>query len=202
MKLERLEAIIMDMREDRAHVFSFEYTNGRTLSILLFDIEQIIITFIKFGTNEHFDIEVNEKYEINTYLGENLSKLKKMLGIKYSSDNKFSTNKFFEDFANSLPDYNRTGRRETYECAQYLSKYIEDADRTAYIGIINWNIEGPGHVRPDNLNKTLTYLGHDLYERFKDNNISSKWTSFEELNNNPKYENYRNHEANVRQMRP
>lgn len=211
MKINKLEEIILEMRKNNIRVTNFKYYDGPAVfSVLIFDIHPIVILFIERKTKLNFEIIVSDDFTINTYLNkDDLKTLRKMLGITNitSTTEKFSTNKFFDNFMNSIPNYVNLIPKTLYEYRKSISKYIEDCDKTGYIGEINHNANNSNdkkrssNVSKENLNKTLVYFGEDMYKLFKFGNISSRWTTIEEVYNNPKYIKYRDYEVNKKQLK-
>lgn len=154
----------------------FDYThNGIDFSVL-FDVncQPFKLTMIKKKSDQFLILEVLNGYQINTYLGEDLKKLKEMLELHHGKM-KFSTNDFFEEFNRKIPEFisnakiSNTCLSRVYQC--------EDCDKLYIRELRNWDKypELKKHATPENREKTRL-LYPKIYERIKDKNISVFYT--------------------------
>ena len=105
----------------------------------------------------YFEIEISSNLDISTYLGDKYSRLCEVLGLQYDPNNPFKPKCFFEEFNKQVPRTAYRDRRpKPHEIAPFRRK-VEDADKIYFAGWRRNNIHGD-HVRPENLEKTRSWL--------------------------------------------
>lgn len=179
MKLNGIQSLYSGMRGQSIDRYRFDYKNGKGHFDIFFFIDEqpFILLFGAKGGNFSFEVQVKKGFEIQTMLDkETFNKLLDFLGIKYSPQNPFSTNKFFQDFNQNIPN---SARLSNIPKPQEIIKYRKNVEESEKIYFWKWldNTKQGNHVSEENLEKTKKILGIKAYERCKKKNISSCWTN-------------------------
>ena len=176
MYLYKLKPLKSSMIKDDIKAVTFNYKhNNTTFAIIFYNLSQMLLTFVKTSTKEHFTLVIEDDFSINGKLDEEDYKtLVNMLGLKFEKGNPFSPSNFLFEFSQKIPKYEAVIKSEIKTCAKYISKHIDDADKTVFVKFISHANDGK-HVSVENLNKTALYLGAEEAKRCKEGNVSSCW---------------------------
>ncbi len=179
MVLENLKLLHKEMQKNnevRIH-YTITYNNIELDIIFFTDDKPFELLVGAIGTRESFIFKVEYGYKINTYLnGDEYRRLCNLLGIEYDPNNKFYPSSFFNSLDNQTPiTLQNTGKPSTIKIGNYR-KVHEEEDKLYFCGWFD-NVKVGKHVRPKNLQKTLTLLGKDKYELCKRKNVSSCWSA-------------------------
>lgn len=125
--------------------------------------------------NLYFVLDVDSKYGISLYMGDNYDRLVAALGLKYDPNNKFSPRVFFEEFGQAIPTVATQNNVPTITEVAKLSRDVDEADKVHFCG---WRINDgvSSNVSQENLQKTLRICGYAAYKVCAAHNISSRWT--------------------------
>lgn len=145
------------------------------------DSSPYILLFGARGHNFSFEIEVHKGFIIKTMLDETTFKqLRKVLGLKFDPNNKFSMNAFFEDFNKQIPTFaNIKNIPKPHEIALYR-RDVEESHKIYFMGWWDNTIRAE-FVTEKNLEKTKRLLDYKTYLLCKSKNLSSRWTDQEHL---------------------
>lgn len=186
VKMSRLIQIRNELDKAKKRVFSFEIKfKYIKLEVVLCYLEPFIM-IIK-NKNLYLNIEINEKYEISNLSSFNIKNLKDIL--KWNDKTIFDLEYFLKFINVNIPNYVYKEEKPLKDYFKYLKNYVEESNKTYYCGQITNDKDGK-RVSIENLNKTLIFLGDDCYKYFKNNNISSCWTTKKILFSNNKYKKY------------
>lgn len=177
MKLDRLEALHENMRAQGLLKTRFVF-NFRNLQFSVVYIAEYFPHTLLFGCMAHnlfFVLEVNNGYEINTYLGDKYPPLLNALNLRYDPNNHFSPNVFFNEFLQIIPVTTNAANTPTIAEVAVLSKDVEEAHKIHFCG---WKIHDgiTSNATLGNLDKTLRLCGAVTHSVCELNNISSRWT--------------------------
>ena len=173
--LYKLKPLRREMIANEQAAITFDYSNNVQFFVIFYNLEQMILTFVRRGTTDHFSIIVGNDFSIDTILEkDDYSALTHMLGLKYQKGNPFRPFNFFLDFSKKIPPYCETKPIDAKKNISYISRYIEEAEKTEFIDF-HPHGKGKGHVSEKNLNKTALYFGIQEAERCKKANVSSRW---------------------------
>lgn len=174
--LYKLQSLQREMIANEQAAIAFDYSNNNVrLFVIFYNLEQMILTFVKKETTEHFSVIVDNDFAVDTFLtNDDYLVLTHMLGITYQKGNPFRPFNFFSDFSQKIPPYSATKPVNAKKNISYISRYIEDAEKTEFIDF-HPHGKGKGHVSEQNLNKTALYFGVYEAERCKKANVSSRW---------------------------
>lgn len=176
MYLYKLKPLQSSMIKDDIKAISFNYKhNNTTFAIIFYNLSQMLLTFVKTSTKEHFTLVIEDDFSITGMLDEEDYKtLVNMLGLKFEKGNPFKPSDFLFEFSKKIPQYDAVVKSEIKTCAKYIAKHIEDADKTVFVRFMPHNNDGK-HVSVANLNKTALYLGAKQAKLCKESNVSSCW---------------------------
>jgi hypothetical protein len=181
MKLNGLISLYNDMKKNNIDRYRFDYQNGKGKFDIFFFIDEqpFILLFGARSSNFSFELEVKNGFNINaTFDNETYTKLLKFLEIKYSKDNPFRPNKFFQNFNQNIPfKTNKYNIPKPHQIIKYRQN-VEESEKIYFFGWLDNDKKG-NQVSEDNLEKTKQILGIKAYERCKYKNISSRWTDDE-----------------------
>ncbi|OHD53687.1 MAG: hypothetical protein A2Y33_07130 [Spirochaetes bacterium GWF1_51_8] len=117
------------------------------------------------------DLSFNEKIEMDKYYA-----LCNILGLKPDPENRFSPFKFILELGKHFPrKVEDTIRVDSNESIKLFLISLSE-DKNYHFGWYNNNKTGK-HVSKENLQKTMTLLGEDVYELSKETNFSTCWTA-------------------------
>ena len=178
MKLNGLQVLYNDMKQQNIDRYRFTYTNGKGIFDIFFFIDEtpFVLLFGAQKANFSFELEVQKGFNIDTMLSQDIYfALRDYLGIKSSSGNPFSSNKFFNDFDINIPN---TANINNIPKPHQVIKYRNNVEESDKIYFLKWldNTKQNNQVSDDNLKKTKDILGQQAYLRCKKKNISSCWT--------------------------
>lgn len=177
MKLNRLEILHQDMISQGIIKTRFVF-NFRNLQFsVVYIADNFPHTFL-FGCVAHnlfFVLNVNDRYEISTFLGDNYPPLLNALNLNYDPNNPFSANVFFEEFSKIIPITANVANTPTMTDIAILSRDVEEAHKIHFCG---WRPHDgvTSNARPGNLHKTLRICGSAAHDVCNAHNISSRWT--------------------------
>ena len=176
--LYKLKPLRREMIAKEQAAITFDYSNNSVqFHIIFYNLEQMILTFVKKGTTDHFSVIVEKDFSINTILeNDDYSALTRMLGLTYQKGNPFRPFNFFLDFSKKIPPYSATQPVDAKKNISYISKHVEESEKTEFLDF-HPHGKGRGHVSKENLNKTALYFGILEAERCKKANVSSRWSS-------------------------
>jgi len=164
----------MQANNQTAVTFAFNI-NGIRLQVLFYNLEQMILLFVKPQTTQHFSVVVNSDYSINPRLEhEDYIALTQMLELEFKKGNPFRPYDFFVHFAKNIPCYAATVQVDATRNIVYIAKHVEESLKTEFINFHPHNNDGK-HVSTENLNKTALYFGTAEAARCKKANVSSRW---------------------------
>lgn len=174
--LYKIKPLRREMIANEQVAITFDYSNNNVLFFIIFyNLEQMILTFVKKGTTDHFSVVVGNDFSINTILeNDDYSALTDMLGLTYQKGSPFRPFNFFLDFSQKIPPHSAARPVDAKKNISYIAKYIEEAEKTEFIDF-HPHGKGKGHVSEENLNKTALYFGIREAARCKKANVSSRW---------------------------
>ncbi|WHA08745.1 DUF6037 family protein [Enterococcus montenegrensis] len=97
MRLENFEPLFIAMNQvgEKKQRFTIEYNGVRAHVLFLADVEPFLLIFGIQGTNEYFELEMNQDFEVNSFFAKELyRKLIEIFNIQYDPDHKFTPNDF------------------------------------------------------------------------------------------------------------
>ena len=155
----------------------FPWRNGQgDFEVVFFGDEKPMALLFGLKSKQFaFEKEVGPDYSITTFMGGQYGDLCDALGIENADPaNRFSTNKFFTDFAANIPTtLHKVSEPHPVQLPSYR-RVVEESDKVYFLGWLNH--AGGSHVTAANLDKTKALLGRDAWERCRRSNISSRWT--------------------------
>ncbi|EFU05740.1 hypothetical protein O1B96_001713 [Listeria monocytogenes] len=190
MILENFEPLFVAMNQEgeKKQRFTIEYNGVRAHVLFLADIEPFLLIFGIQGTNEYFELEMNQDFEINSFFAKELYwKLIEIFNIQYDPDHKFTPNDFLSFVNNNVPEFRNTERVTSSDILQYKID-VEEADKVHFCGWIYHTTKS--NAQPLNLEKTRLLMGEAAYKRCCERNISSRWTDIIAKRTDPDLENF------------
>ncbi|WP_020161271.1 DUF6037 family protein [Methylobacter marinus] len=177
MRLNRLESLHQDMNAQGIIKNRFVF-NFRNLEFSVVYIAENFPHILLFGCIAHqlfLVLEVNDRYEIATYLGDNYRALVDALNLEYDPNNPFRPNVFFDEFSLAIPMTANANNTPTMTEVAVLSRDVEEADKIHFCG---WRPHDGvnSNARSGNLHKTLRLCGAAAHKVCREYNISSRWT--------------------------
>lgn len=187
--MEGLERLYRSMRSqgmDRAH-FDFTYNGLRVDAVFVVDEDPFKLMLYRIGVVQVPVLPVERGYRIATFLGDNYSKLREVLGIDGTQDSRdWKPVDFLAHFdRNCVPTQvspiDHECRPEHVAPRHREKKDIVEADKVHFCGIIDWTkLRAANELenKPSNENylKTRALLGPDVAAFCKAHHISTKWT--------------------------
>jgi len=129
------------------------------------------------GDNPRFFLfDVEKGYRINTYLGDKYYELLEVLKRDGTSRNKFSTNIFFAELNNLIPQTASPRATPNPTAVASLRKDLDESDKPYFDTWIYWSSESGKGPTIENMEKTLVVLGKEAHAYSKRMNASSKWS--------------------------
>lgn len=190
MRLENFEPLFIAMNQvgEKKQRFTIEYNGVRAHVLFLADVEPFLLIFGIQGTNEYFELEMNQDFEVNSFFAKELyRKLIEIFNIQYDPDHKFTPNDFLSFVNNNVPEFRNTERVKNSDILRY-KRDVEEADKVHFCGWIYHTTKS--NAQPPNLDKTRLLMGEAAYKRCCERNISSKWTDLIERRTDPDLENF------------
>ena len=177
MKLSNLEKIYTCIKAENETYFIFEFIKNGVKFVILFDIFKtpFQLHFLQKSSNFSFKVIVEKGFDINPNLDKvDYKNLCNALGLKYDANNPFKPLSFFQEFNNSIPNYNKRVVVKQ-ELLQFYKSDIEENDKIYFDGFIEWNKLNNGKkVSVKNLEKTrILYSEH--YSYCKRENVSIRY---------------------------
>lgn len=108
MRLENFEPLFIAMNQvgEKKQRFTIEYNGVRAHVLFLADVEPFLLIFGIQGTNEYFELEMNQDFEVNSFFAKELyRKLIEIFNIQYDPDHKFTPNDFLSFVNNNVPEF-------------------------------------------------------------------------------------------------
>lgn len=182
MKLERLETLHQDMITQNILKTRFIF-NFRNLQFSVIYIAEEFPQTLLFGCVAHnlfFVLDVDEQYQIKTFLGDNYRPLLDALNLEYDPNNHFSPNVFFEEFRIVIPLHTNPNNTPSITEIAVLRRDVDEEDRIHFCG---WRTHDgiTSNATTENLSKTQKICGRAAYEVCRAHNISSRWTDDKSL---------------------
>lgn len=177
MKLTNLEPLYNDILKNNKTYDVFDYKHNNIDFSVLFDIQSepnYTLIFIKKKSDLFLELKIATDFSLNTYLGDKLAILLKMLELSYGRT-RFSTSEFFKEFNEKIPKtisqkfLSKTTLTKIYQCEEANNVYIKELRDWTQYPLLNKS------VRPENREKTRL-LYPEIYESIKDKNISVFYT--------------------------
>ncbi len=189
MRLENFEPLFIAMNQvgEKKQRFTIEYNGVRAHVLFLADVEPFLLIFGIQGTNEYFELEMNQDFEVNSFFAKELyRKLIEIFNIQYDPDHKFTPNDFLSFVNNNVPEFRNTERVKNSDILRY-KRDVEEADKVYFWSDYHTT---KSNAQPPNLEKTRLLMGEAAYKRCCERNISSKWTDLIERRTDPDLENF------------
>lgn len=112
---------------------------------------------------------------INPYLDHaKYLELRRILGIQSGTGNKWPVTTILEQADAAASNATIREWVDPRLLANRNRSDVEEADKTVFDGFAHWGATGR-HVRASNLDKTRRFLGPEIADRCRTNNISSRW---------------------------
>lgn len=180
MKLDGIIPLYRKLKSTNETYGVFKYTKNKVDFDIFFDIDcnPFKIGFLVLNSNFELWLNIKSGFIINIFLDKaTLTKLIKVLNLKYDADNKFSTKNFFEDFNSKIPNEFRFITKQELLRLINSTYDIEEPEKIYYNGLLDWDKINNGRNRKEkNLEKTRL-LYPKLYERIKNKNISVRYST-------------------------
>ena len=178
IKLTSIMQLHEKMRANEINRYKFEFKCAKAIFDVFYfiDKEPYILLFGAKGTTFSFIVEVSQEYLIETELDNDVyNKLCDILGLKSDPIKKFSPYLFFDYFNDHIPNgFNMKNETKPQDIAVYSN--VHKKDKIYFYGWRNNDLRGDT-VSKENLEKTRSLLGEEIYMICKKQNISSCWSS-------------------------
>ncbi|KAF6578402.1 hypothetical protein G9G54_14115 [Paenibacillus sp. EKM212P] len=177
MKLTNLEPLYFDILKNKKTYDVFDYRHNNIEFSVLFDIQtqpDYTLLFIKKKSDLFLELKISSDFRLNTYLGNKLAILLKMLELSNGS-NRFSTSEFFKEFNEKIPktisqkSVSKKTLTKIYKCEEADNVFIKELRDWDQYPLLNKT------VSVENREKTRL-LYPDVHESIKDKNISVFYT--------------------------
>ena len=177
MKLTNLEPLYNDILKNNKTYDVFDYRHNNIEFSVLFDVQpkpNYTLIFIKKKSDLFLELKISPDFSLNTYLGDKLAVLLKMLELS-NGNTRFSTSEFFKEFNEKIPKtisqkiVSKKTLTKIYQCEEADNVFIKELRDWDQYPLLNKT------VSDENREKTRL-LYPDIYESIKDKNISVFYT--------------------------
>lgn len=178
MRLNNLSVLYVEMQKLGICRCRFRFEINRVAFDVFFlaDVVPYILLLGLRGGVFSVEFNVSEEFEVKPYIDRGkYHELCRLLGLRWSPDNKFDPKKFLAALDASVPKQVRALQAvESRHIAHYWNN-LEEANLVYFWQWRDNNIRNQ-RVSQKNLEKTRLLLGQRAYQICKDRNISSVWT--------------------------
>lgn len=159
-----------------SQLFEFRFEGNRFTLLFIAEVENRILFFVKAGTQETFNLPIQNNFNIDTYLSkEKLREFRMFFDIPYRANatHNFNPSEVIKTIDANIRPVHRAGMNRAEIAGAYR---VENPNAIYFDALYDWDALGNGkHYSVKNRAK-VEKLIPELFEQIKDRNITVKFT--------------------------
>lgn len=159
-----------------SQLFEFRFKGNRFTLLFTAEIENRILFFVKAGTQETFNLPIQNSFNIETYLSkEKLREFRKFFDIPYSvnATHNFNPSEVIKTIDANIRPVQRAGMNRTEIASAYR---VENPNAIYFDALYDWDALGNGKRYSVKNRAKVEKLIPKLFEQIKDRNITVRFT--------------------------